>query len=131
MSAEMDLIGHLMRRAGFGATRAELAEHVARGYDATVENLMTTDGQEGIVNDLLYRYLPDHHGAVGPGGAVGNLLFRMVNTRGPLREKIGLFWHSVFATGYPKVSQGKALMDQIAMFRDYGMGNFRDLLIQL
>ncbi len=131
MTAEMDLMGHLMRRAGFGATRAELAEHVARGYDATVENLMTTDGQEGIVNDLLHRYLPDHQGAVDMAGAPANLLFRMVNTRGPLREKIGLFWHSVFATGYPKVTQGRVLMDQIAMFRDYGMGNFRDLLVQL
>lgn len=131
MTTEMDLMGHLMRRAGFEATRAELEEHVAKGYDATVEDLLTTDGQEGIVDDLLYRYLPDHQGGMGMAGAPGNLLFRMINTRGPLREKIGLFWHSVFATGYPKVTQGRVLLDQIAMFREYGMGSFRDLLVRL
>ena len=131
MITEMDLIAHLMRRAGFGATRAELDEYVSKGYDATVEELLTTDGQEGIVDDLLYRYLPDHQGGMGMAGAPGHLLFRMINTRGPLMEKMGLFWHSVFATGYPKVTQGRVLLDQIAMFRDYGMGSFRDLLVRL
>lgn len=131
MTTEMDLIAHLMRRAGFGATRAELDEYVAKGYDATVEELLTTDGQEGIVDDLLYRYLPDHQGGMGMAGAPGHLLFRMINTKGPLREKMGLLWHSVFATGYPKVTQGRVLMDQIAMFRDHGMGSFRDLLVRL
>jgi len=124
MTTEMDLMGHLMRRAGFGATRAELEEHVAKGYDATAEELLTTDGQEGIFDDLPYRYLPDHQAGLGMSAPPGNMLYRMISTRGPLSEKMGLFWNSVFATGYPKVTQGRVLMDQISMFRDYGGAAF-------
>ena len=64
-------------------------------------------------------------------GAAAYWLYRMVNTRGALQEKMTLFWHSVFATGYPKVTQGKILMNQLAMFRKLGMGSFRDLLVEL
>ena len=36
---DVELIAHLFRRAGFGATRDELEEHAAKGYEATVEEL--------------------------------------------------------------------------------------------
>ena len=36
---DVQLIAHLFRRAGFGATRDELEEYAARGYEATVEEL--------------------------------------------------------------------------------------------
>ena len=34
------LMAHLMRRAGFGAPYEELEERVAKGYEATVEELL-------------------------------------------------------------------------------------------
>ena len=34
------LMAHLMRRAGFGASYAELEQRAARGYEATVEELL-------------------------------------------------------------------------------------------
>ena len=37
---ELELMAHLMRRAGFGATRDELEEYVAKGYDTVVEELL-------------------------------------------------------------------------------------------
>ena len=36
---EIALMAHLMRRAGFGATREELEARVAKGYEQTVEEL--------------------------------------------------------------------------------------------
>ena len=33
---DIALMAHLMRRAGFGATRDELEARVAKGYEATV-----------------------------------------------------------------------------------------------
>ena len=39
--------------------------------------------------------------------------------------------HSGFASGYPKVTECRVLLDQIVMFREYGMGSFRDLLVRL
>ena len=55
----------------------------------------------------------------------------MITTTDPLTEKMALFWHGIFATGYPKITQGKVLNDQIRMFRRYGIGNFRTLLLEL
>ena len=37
---DIALMAHLMRRAGFGASRDELEARVAKGYDATVEELL-------------------------------------------------------------------------------------------
>ena len=130
-SKDVELMGHLMRRAGFGAGLGELEARGARGYEATVDELVATDSQDGIDDDLLFRYHPDQQGGLGMSGVAAYWLYRMVNTRGALHEKMTLFWHSVFATGYPKVTQGKILMNQLAMFRKHGMGSFQDLLVEL
>ena len=34
---DITLMAHLLRRAGFGASRAEIEAKAAQGYDATVE----------------------------------------------------------------------------------------------
>ena len=40
MSQDVSLMAHLMRRAGFGATRNELEEYLSDGYKATVDKLL-------------------------------------------------------------------------------------------
>ena len=37
---DIALMSHLMRRAGFGATREEVEMRVEKGYEATVEELL-------------------------------------------------------------------------------------------
>ena len=64
-SNDVELMGHLMRRAGFGAGLEELEARASRGYDATVDELIEADSQNGIDDDLLYRYHPDHQEAWG------------------------------------------------------------------
>ena len=44
---DIALMAHLMRRAGFGATRDELEAHVAKGYEATVEELVASGEPAG------------------------------------------------------------------------------------
>ena len=39
-SEDIALMAHLMRRAGFGASREELEARAAKGYEATVEELL-------------------------------------------------------------------------------------------
>lgn len=128
---DIELIAHLMRRAGFGATRDEIEQYAAQGYDATVDMLLDTDRPDGIEIDLIRRYHPDHSGGLGMSGFGAYWLHRMINSRNPLVEKVALFWHGVFATGYTKLTQGKVLMDQIQMFRDCGFGDLRSLLVEL
>ena len=55
----------------------------------------------------------------------------MVNTERPLQEKIALFWHGLFATGYAKLNQARSLLNQIDMFRRHGLGPLPQLLIEI
>ena len=38
----IDLMAHLMRRAGFGTTPDELEEYTAKGYETVVEDLVNS-----------------------------------------------------------------------------------------
>ena len=128
---QIALMGHLMRRAGFGAPHAELAARAARGYAATVEELLHPEAQEAVDIELLYRFIPGYEGALGPPLNQAEWVYRMINTQRPLEEKMALFWHQLFATGNSKVDNPPELTQQIDMFRRCGMGNFRDLLVEL
>ena len=128
---DIALISHLMRRAGFGASRQELEERAAKGYEATVEELLHPEEQPAIDDDMLYRYLPGYEGALGPPINQAEWVYRMVNTQRPLEEKLALFWHQLFATGNSKVDNPPEITQQIAMFRRQALGSFRDLLVEL
>ena len=130
-NADVQLIAHLMRRAGFGAPRDQLDHYAAKGYEATVEELLAAKDEDRIPDELIRRFHPELSGMMGPYGAGENWIYRMATTSTPLREKMALFWHGIFATAYPKVIHGKALSDQTRMFRRYGMGSFRTLLVEL
>ena len=128
---QIALMGHLMRRAGFGAPHEELAARAAKGYEATVEELLHPEHQEAVDVELLYRFLPGYEGALGPPLNQAEWVYRMINTQRPLEEKMALFWHQLFATGNSKVDNPPELTQQIAMFREHGLGRFRNLLVEL
>jgi hypothetical protein len=129
---DIGLMAHLMRRAGFGASRDELETRAAKGYEATVEELLNPDSQPPVDPYTLLRHQP---AALLPGGQppMGNVnyMYYLVNTKRPLEEKMALFWHHVFATGNSKVDNYDQLLEQIVMFRHDGMGNYRDLLLKI
>ena len=127
---ELQLMAHLMRRAGFGATRDELERLVKQGYDETVEKLLETDDPKSMDIDLIRRYHPDHMGMMG-NNIGSHWMYRMISTNAPLREKVALFWHGIFATGYSKLANGKVLHDQIRMFARVGMDKFDNILLEL
>ena len=129
---DIELMAHLMRRAGFGATRDELEARIGKGYEATVEELLNPGMVEGSDRLDFLRYQPGFWKpptSAGMGGAVW--LNDMVNTERVLQEKMVLFWHHVFATGYSKIDHYHEVFKQIDMFRELGMGNYRELLVAL
>jgi uncharacterized protein (DUF1800 family) len=128
---DIALMSHLMRRAGFGATRTEIEGLVEQGYEETVEQLLHPEEHPDIDEALFYRYHPMAEMVHGVIPAQVDWLYRMVNTERPLREKVALFWHQVFATGSDKVESGYEMHAQVQMFREHGMGNYRDLLVRL
>ena len=58
-------------------------------------------------------------------------MYRLVMTDTPLREKMCVFWHRLFATAVHKLIQNKVGINQIDMFRAHGMGRFDNLLLEL
>ncbi len=129
---DTELMAHLLRRAGFGATRDELDGYLAEGYEATVEELLRPGDPQNMPNDVIYRYHENFYCFDAELNTVGTYwLYRMITTKCPLEEKIALFWHGIYATSYEKANESNALLCQIDMFRRYGLGRFDDLLVEL
>ncbi len=125
------LMAHLIRRAGFGAPRDELDAYVSKGYEQTVEELIHPENQPDIDLFLVARYLPEYESLEAIDSNQQGLLYRMINTGRPLQEKMALFWHGILCTGHAKVDHGRQMTINIDMFRRHGMGNFRELLVEL
>ena len=133
--ADQDIaqMAHLMRRAGFGATRDELESYVAKGYEATVEELLHPESAPPALDheDIIRRYHVDNNSFFLRESGQAYWIYRMINTCRPLEEKIALFWHCIFATGESKIMQPNAMVAQVEMFRRYGFGSFHTLLTEL
>ncbi len=56
---------------------------------------------------------------------------RMVESPRPLEEKLTLFWHSHFATGYRTVQDSYLLFLQNGLLRRHAAGNFADLVFAI
>jgi uncharacterized protein (DUF1800 family) len=131
---QLSLIAHLIRRAGFGATHAELEAYAARGYETVLEDLLHPEQFPEIEQDLLDRYygpLDEDRGGDLHELPAGVWIHRMVHTRRPLEEKIALFWHHVFATGFAKSEHRPSMNRQIEMFRRVGLSDLRNILMEL
>ncbi|MBI3326924.1 MAG: DUF1800 domain-containing protein, partial [Nitrospinae bacterium] len=125
------LMAHLLRRAGFGASRAEIEAKAAQGYEATVQELLNPETQPALDEDLMLRYQPAYNEAAAIEVNIQEWTYRMINDSRQLREKMALFWHMIFCAGHSKIDSGQEMGRMIAMFREHGMGNFRDLLMRL
>ena len=128
---EIALMAHLMRRAGFGETRDELEARVAKGYEATVEELVHPENQPDVDLDFMLRYRPEYHALANIHTTQQSWVYRMINTGRPLQEKMALFWHGILCTGQAKVDHARQVMLYIDMFRQHGLGNFKNLLMEL
>jgi len=96
-------IAHLLRRAGFGATEAELAQYMSLGFDGALDRLLNPEQVDDSATDQLLDPLTTDLGdpkKIEP--ARFWWLNRMLYTRRPLQEKMTLFWHDHFATANSK-----------------------------
>jgi uncharacterized protein (DUF1800 family) len=125
-------VAHLLRRAGFGATEAELDQYTALGFAGALERLLNPEQVDDSATDQLIAPL-----ALDPAGPDAKKklevakfwwLNRMVYTQRPLQEKVTLFFHNHFATANSKVANALLMLDQIQLFRDNGLGSFETLL---
>ena len=130
-SNDIMLMAHLMRRAGFGASYEELEQRAAKGYEATVEELLHPEDLPDMQMDVMYRYMHGWRDMNGLMANQGYWTYRMVNSPRQLEEKICLFWHGIFCVGDSKCMRARQILLELNNFRSHGLGNFQDLLMFL
>jgi uncharacterized protein (DUF1800 family) len=148
-------IDHLLRRAGFGASPADVETFRDMSIADAVAHLVDYEGRPDDVDARIGRadhaqvtsrdlFAPD----IDIDAARQRWMFRMIHTRRPLQEKMALFWHNHFATAYSKLAADSGNLQaakmfaykpgtlrgpqgQLELFRQYAVGNYRDLLLQV
>ena len=128
---DIALMAHLLRRAGFGASRDEIEARAAQGYDSVVEELLNPTDDPGIEEDLMYRAYPSYFDKAAIETGQTEIVYRMINNKHQLKEKMALFWHTILCAGDNKVDNARTTSMQYDAFRDKGMGNFKELLMWL
>ncbi len=130
-TSEIALKAHLLRRAGFGASRSELEKINEKDYESIVEDLLNPDRFEDLDEDYIMRYNPDLSYHDGNTNHAGRWVWRMINSKRPLEEKMALFWHHVFATAWYKSEHSPSVISQIESFRKNGLSNIKKVLLDL
>ena len=149
---------HLLRRAGFGASPAEVNQYARLGllsFTAAAAHLLNYEPIPDDVDDKIgtvgYVGTTASQGRLAPTVNINDArqrwLFRMVHSRRPLQEKMTLFWHNHFATAYTKIAGDAGATEaarmmaakpsedpggakgQLELLREHALGNFRDLLV--
>ena len=127
LASEDARVSHLLWRAGFGASQAELARFRGMGLQATIDHLVDF---ESVDDTALEARLAEQD--LDLEGRLNHLqrwwLQRMAYTERPLQEKISLFWHGILTSSFKKTGDGPQTLQQNQLFRAEGMGRYSDLL---
>ena len=83
------LMAHLMRRAGFGATQAELDVLETKPYDQVVDEILNPGASNHMTDEVVMRYHTEVHEQRGGPWSAKQWLYRMVTTDTPILEKNG------------------------------------------
>lgn len=147
---------HLLSRASFGATPADIQSFASLDYGEAIDRLLANPRREAItpaprwVNENLKTVREEQREAVEKLRAAGNdkkqaagivrpiqeqgrelrnwWVEEMLVTDQPLVERMTLFWHNHFTSSLQKVRFAPALYFQNALFRREALGNFATLL---
>jgi len=116
-------VAHLYRRAGFGATPEELERALAAGLEASLEPLFA-EHTDPALRDSIRPLL-----AAGELELLQAWWMSLILAGGaPLRERMTLVWHDLFATSNDKVDDVRLMHAQNELFRTQALGDFRALL---
>nr|HET6903381.1 DUF1800 domain-containing protein [Ktedonobacteraceae bacterium] len=122
--------GHLLRRAGFGATPAELTLYGNLGFSGAVDRLINY--QQVSEDETESRLKALNLDLSKPTDQQRWWLLRMAWTQRPLLEKMTLFWHGVLTSSFHKVGGPRAygrMMVQNQFLREHAFDTFDNILL--
>jgi Protein of unknown function (DUF1800) len=127
---DLKKVGHLYRRAAFGADLEQMQTALGDGPERAITALLQgrTDAEADALWTTMSRSLADGNGA---GQLSALWLYRMLYSPHPLREKLTLFWHNHFATSNAKVLNAGYMLGQYELMRRHAQGSFRTLLTDM
>jgi uncharacterized protein (DUF1800 family) len=123
-------IGHLLRRAGFGANPDELTMYRNLGFNGAVDRLINY--QQVPDDDMENRLNALNINLQTPLNQQRWWLLRMSWTQRPLLEKMTLFWHGVLTSSFRKVGGSRAYMrmiNQNRFLRNHAFDTFDNILL--
>ena len=127
MAVSDDDLAHLLRRTEFVVRPSRLAELQALPTLAQVVDNVINIGLNGS------PALPANFQSEAADGwqqyvdACSFWINGMITKARPFQEKMTLFWHGHFVSGWWDVGKGFHMMQQLQTYRDNALGNFRDL----
>ncbi len=122
-------IGHLLRRAGFGARPDELAAYAALGYSGAVDHLIN---YQQVSDDTLENRLKALNLNLNTVQDQQRWwLLRMAWTQRPLLEKMTLFWHGVLTSSYRKTGGKQAILMNVQndFLRTHAFDSYDNILL--
>ena len=120
-------LAHLLRRAGFGATKAELDRYQTLGYEASVAQLLD---YEGIIDPAEGRVTVAAFDLNSRENLKRWWMMRMRYTTRPLQEKLTLFLHGLLTSALTRAKPA-AMLQQNELYRKQGGGSYRELLVNV
>jgi len=152
------LAAHLLRRAGFGGSPADVDRYTSLGPAQAAAALVRFDDGPAAEPPLLQPQLVAPPGLYGKNAATDDAtvaarksfqmrnnvirrdnlialqtwwLERMIATPAPLQEKMALFWHGHFTSSPEKGTTEQELLAQNQLFRTFALGNVRELTLRV
>ena len=124
-------IALLLRRAGFAARPTELDRYLQLGWEGTLNELLHPELVQEDLDTLLASVQGNLLDLQNLEDVQTWWLYRMIQTRRPLLEKLTLFWHGHFAVANYKVNNPLLVHQHIQLLRDNALATLDDLLLRV
>lgn len=125
------LLAHLLRRTGFGWNAKDWKAAMGLGLSGVTQQRLHPESIPDNLAEVQNTIVGDFVDLDNLDSIRQWWVFRMVHSSRQLEEKMTLFWHQHFATANYKVNNPRWMWQQIEMFRNNGLGNFRSLLLEV
>lgn len=125
---------HLLRRTTFGMARSTVQQFGSMTLSEAVDTLLAAQPAPALPVDpatgATWIGLPRNSGQEGNYNRYLRAWWfgLMVNQQTSIIEKMTLFWHNFLANAYSTVNDSRYMYAQNALFRQYALGNIKDLI---